>query len=45
MNVLLGPERTSSTTEWRSDEGSVALASGLLLGAVFGTGSGASSSA
>jgi transcriptional regulator with XRE-family HTH domain len=42
MNVLLDSERTSSTTEWRSDRGSVALASGLLLGAVFGTGSGVS---
>jgi transcriptional regulator with XRE-family HTH domain len=42
MNVLVDPERTSSTTEWRSDRGSVALASGLLLGAVFGTGSGVS---
>lgn len=42
MNMLLNPERTSSTTGWRSDEGAVALASGLLLGAVFGTGSGVS---
>jgi hypothetical protein len=40
MNVLLDTDRTSSTTEWRSDRESVALASGLLLGAVFGTGSG-----
>jgi transcriptional regulator with XRE-family HTH domain len=42
MNVLLNSERTSSTTEWRSEKSSVALAPGLLLGAVFGTGSGVS---
>jgi transcriptional regulator with XRE-family HTH domain len=42
MNMLLNPERTSSTTGWRSDEGAVALASGLLPGVVFGTGSGVS---